>query len=154
MPMPLRVADAFDGLAWPARERGFREARSIAAAARALARALRRAVGGRDPAPGRGRPTPLPRGGSRTPTPRRPGCASGRLFARREAPTADSPLAQLTTAERAVAERVADGLTSRRIAEELFISPRTVDAHLAHINRKLEINSRARLAALVIAEAG
>ena len=53
-------------------------------------------------------------------------------------------------AERLVAERVAHGLTSRKIAEELFVSPRTVDAHLTHIYRKLDINSRARLAALVV----
>ena len=55
---------------------------------------------------------------------------------------AASPLDQLTKAERQVAERVADGLTSRQIAEELFLSPRTVDAHLSHIYRKLDIGSR------------
>ncbi len=58
-------------------------------------------------------------------------------------------LDQLTAAERQVAERVAHGLTSRAIAEELFVSPRTVDAHLTHIYRKLDINTRARLAGLV-----
>ena len=42
------------------------------------------------------------------------------------------------------------GLTSRQIAAELFISPRTVDAHLTHIYRKLDITTRARLAALVV----
>jgi DNA-binding CsgD family transcriptional regulator len=41
-------------------------------------------------------------------------------------------------------------LTSRQIAEELYVSPRTVDAHLTHIYRKLDINTRARLAALVV----
>jgi DNA-binding CsgD family transcriptional regulator len=40
-------------------------------------------------------------------------------------------------------------LTSRRIAEQLFVSPRTVDAHLSHIFRKLEIGTRAKLAALM-----
>ena len=55
-----------------------------------------------------------------------------------------------SAAERQVAERVAHGLTSRAIAEELFVSPRTVDAHLTHIYRKLDINTRARLAALVM----
>ncbi len=49
-----------------------------------------------------------------------------------------------------MAERVADGLTSRQIAEELFLSPRTVDAHLSHIYRKLDIGSRAKLAAMVV----
>jgi DNA-binding CsgD family transcriptional regulator len=66
-------------------------------------------------------------------------------------PTSAPPsvLDQLTAAERLVAERVAQGLTSRAIAEELFVSPRTVDAHLTHIYRKLDINTRARLAGLV-----
>ena len=49
-----------------------------------------------------------------------------------------------------MADLVADGLTSRQIATELFVSPRTIDAHLTHIYRKLDINSRARLAALVV----
>ena len=65
---------------------------------------------------------------------------------------APSALDELTAAERLVAERVADGLTSRKIAEELFVSPRTVDAHLTHIYRKLDINSRSRLAVMVIEE--
>ena len=58
----------------------------------------------------------------------------------------------MTAAERLVADRVAAGLTSREIGEELFVSPRTVDAHLTHIYRKLDINTRARLAVLVTAE--
>ncbi|NNM47315.1 LuxR C-terminal-related transcriptional regulator [Knoellia koreensis] len=64
-------------------------------------------------------------------------------------PMVATPLDSLTKAERAVAELVAEGLTSRRIAEELFVSPRTVDAHLSHIYRKLDIGSRAKLAALM-----
>ena len=71
------------------------------------------------------------------------------LFSGATAPASGGALDQLTTAERHVADRVAIGLTSRQIAEELFISPRTVDAHLTHIYRKLGISSRARLAALV-----
>ena len=61
-----------------------------------------------------------------------------------------SPLDALTPAERTVADKVAEGLTSRQIAAELFLSPRTVDAHLSRIYRNLGINTRARLAALVI----
>jgi DNA-binding CsgD family transcriptional regulator len=61
-----------------------------------------------------------------------------------------SPLALLTRTERTVASLVAQGLTNRQIAEQLFVSPRTVDAHLAHIFRKLDIGSRARLAALMV----
>ena len=63
---------------------------------------------------------------------------------------ADSPLSLLTRTERTVASLVAQGLTNRQIAEQLFVSPRTVDAHLAHIFRKLDISSRARLAALMV----
>ena len=48
-----------------------------------------------------------------------------------------------------MADKIADGLTSRAIADELFISPRTVDAHLSHIYRKLDISTRAKLAAMV-----
>ena len=55
----------------------------------------------------------------------------------------------LTPAERVVADKVAEGLTSRQIAADLFLSPRTVDAHLSRIYRKLDINTRARLASLV-----
>ena len=40
--------------------------------------------------------------------------------------------------------------TRPAIWRELFVSPRTVDAHLSHIYRKLDINTRARLAALVV----
>ena len=68
----------------------------------------------------------------------------------RPASAPPSVLDTLTAAERLVAERGAHGLTSRKIAEELFVSPRTVDAHLTHIYRKLDINTRARLAALVM----
>ncbi|HEX8780517.1 MAG TPA: helix-turn-helix transcriptional regulator, partial [Nocardioides sp.] len=68
------------------------------------------------------------------------------------APDEPSPLSVLTAAERQVADRVADGLTSRQIADDLFVSPRTVDAHLTHIYRKLDISSRARLAAMVVSQ--
>jgi DNA-binding NarL/FixJ family response regulator len=71
------------------------------------------------------------------------------LFVRGAQQERETPLGNLTKAERAVAELVAEGLTSHQIAEQLFVSPRTVDAHLAHIFRKLEIPSRARLAALM-----
>ena len=90
-----------------------------------------------------------PRGGSTaTTSPPTPSPSSRAVF-NRPASAPPSVLDQLTAAERLVAERVAQGLTSRAIAEELFVSPRTVDAHLTHIYRKLDINTRARLAGLV-----
>jgi DNA-binding NarL/FixJ family response regulator len=48
-------------------------------------------------------------------------------------------LDDLTKAERRVLKLVADKKTSREIAAELFISPRTVDAHRANIATKLEL---------------
>jgi DNA-binding CsgD family transcriptional regulator len=48
----------------------------------------------------------------------------------------------LTPSERRVAELAADGLSNRQIAQALFISPRTVEAHLAHVYRKLDVASR------------
>ena len=52
----------------------------------------------------------------------------------------------LTPAESRVAELVAGGLSNVQVAERLFISRRTVDAHLSHIFDKLNISSRVELA--------
>lgn len=48
-------------------------------------------------------------------------------------------LEDLTKAERRVLKLVAEKKTSREIASELFISPRTVEAHRANICTKLEL---------------
>jgi DNA-binding NarL/FixJ family response regulator len=48
-----------------------------------------------------------------------------------------------------VGELVATGMTNRAIASALFISPKTVEANLARIYRKLDIPSRAALARYV-----
>ena len=57
--------------------------------------------------------------------------------------------ASLTPAEQAVAGLVADGLTNPQIGARLYISRRTVQTHLVHIFAKLDIGSRAQLAAQV-----
>ena len=44
----------------------------------------------------------------------------------------------------------ADGPTNREIAQALFVTPRTVEVHLTSIYRKLDISSRAQLAAALI----
>jgi predicted ATPase/DNA-binding CsgD family transcriptional regulator len=53
---------------------------------------------------------------------------------------------QLTAREHEIAKLVANGLSNRQIAEQLFISRRTVDAHVEHIFGKLGITSRVTLA--------
>ena len=55
----------------------------------------------------------------------------------------------LTPGELRVALEVAQGATSREVAAVLFVSHRTVEAHLGHVYRKLGIGSRAQLARLV-----
>jgi DNA-binding CsgD family transcriptional regulator len=52
---------------------------------------------------------------------------------------------ELTETERRVAELVASGMTNREAAAALFMSPKTVEAHLARTYRKLGIRSRAEL---------
>jgi DNA-binding CsgD family transcriptional regulator len=53
----------------------------------------------------------------------------------------------LSPAELRVVQLVAEGLTNPQIGERLFISRRTVQAHLSHVFAKLGVASRAELAA-------
>ncbi|MGH8932601.1 MAG: helix-turn-helix transcriptional regulator [Egibacteraceae bacterium] len=54
-------------------------------------------------------------------------------------------LASLTPTELEVVRLVSEGLTNPEIGERLFISRRTVQAHLSHVFAKLEISSRKEL---------
>jgi DNA-binding CsgD family transcriptional regulator len=53
---------------------------------------------------------------------------------------------ELSPRERDIARRVAAGMTTPEIAQELFLSPRTVDGHVARVMRKLGVSSRRELA--------
>ena len=54
---------------------------------------------------------------------------------------------ELTATERRVAELAAAGITNREIARAVFMSQKTVEAHIARVYRKLGIHSRAELGA-------
>ena len=60
----------------------------------------------------------------------------------------------LTPTEHSVAGLVAEGLTNPQIGDRLYVSRRTVQAHLGHVFAKLDIASRAQLAALVAEHRG
>ncbi len=53
--------------------------------------------------------------------------------------------AELTPTEERIAVLAAAGLTNRVVAEQIFVSPKTVEANLARVYRKLGIRSRAEL---------
>lgn len=70
-------------------------------------------------------------------------------------PVPEQPLAddesteRLTNREQEVAALVGQGLTNRRIAEELVLSEHTVITHVREIRKKLGFHSRAQIAAWV-----
>jgi predicted ATPase/class 3 adenylate cyclase/DNA-binding CsgD family transcriptional regulator len=65
---------------------------------------------------------------------------------RGERKRASSGWASLTRAELDVVRLVSEGLGNKEVAARLFISPRTVQAHLTHVYTKLGLTSRVQLA--------
>jgi DNA-binding CsgD family transcriptional regulator len=76
--------------------------------------------------------------------------ASGQTARRRD----PSTLERLTPQELQIARQVAQGLSNREVAAQLFLSPRTIDFHLRKVFSKLGITSRTELAALQLDTAG
>jgi len=62
-------------------------------------------------------------------------------------------LEALTASERRVAELAAQDLTNREIAQQLFVTARTVEGHLTSVFRKLRITSRDELSAALAGDA-
>lgn len=62
-------------------------------------------------------------------------------------PLMASGVESLTPSERRVAGLAAQGKTNRQVAQTLFLTVKTVETHLSHAYRKLDIGSRAELAA-------
>lgn len=62
--------------------------------------------------------------------------------------TGSSPLSALTAREREIALLCSKGMVNKEIAEQLALSPRTVETHKNNIFRKLGINSTAELVEL------
>lgn len=58
----------------------------------------------------------------------------------------------LTAREREVLQRIAEGQSSREIAEQLHLSPKTVDVHRHNIMHKLKLGSVAELVRYAIGE--
>jgi DNA-binding CsgD family transcriptional regulator len=58
-------------------------------------------------------------------------------------------VASLTQRELEIARRIVDRQTNRQIAEDLFVSPKTVETHVRNIFAKLGADSRVEVARIV-----
>jgi DNA-binding CsgD family transcriptional regulator len=68
--------------------------------------------------------------------------ASGETLRRRDGETV---VDELTPRERTIAQLVAEGRSNRDVAEQLFVSVRTVEFHLRNVFSKLRVSSRVEL---------
>ena len=59
-------------------------------------------------------------------------------------------LGVVTSAERAILRRLADGMTSKEIADELSLSYRTVQNHRANLCAKLKLRGTNKLLAFAV----
>jgi DNA-binding CsgD family transcriptional regulator len=62
-----------------------------------------------------------------------------------------SGIASLTASERRIADLAAKGPTNREIAQQLYLTRKTVECHLSSVYRKLDITSREQLAGVLAA---
>jgi DNA-binding CsgD family transcriptional regulator len=74
--------------------------------------------------------------------------ASGETLRHREPWQAE----ELTPQEQQIALQVVEGKTNKEVGAALFLSPKTVEYHLTHVYRKLDLHSRAELIRLFAGE--
>jgi len=73
-----------------------------------------------------------------------------RLFERlRSGPKEDPLLSQLTGQERVIVQHIAEGLTNRQIAEEMFLAEKTVKNYVSNVLTKMGMSRRSEAAAYV-----
>lgn len=73
-----------------------------------------------------------------------------RLFTRLRSGTDDDPLlSRLTKQERTIVKHIADGLTNRQIAEEMFLAEKTVKNYVSTLLAKMGMSRRSEAAAYV-----
>jgi DNA-binding NarL/FixJ family response regulator len=62
-----------------------------------------------------------------------------------KAGTGQNPLSDLSDRELEVYQMVGDGLTTRQIADRLFLSIKTIETHKAHVKEKLRLSNASEL---------
>jgi DNA-binding NarL/FixJ family response regulator len=73
-----------------------------------------------------------------------------RLFERiRNGPQEDPLLSRLSKQERTIVEHIADGLTNKQIAEEMFLAEKTVKNYVSNLLTKMGMSRRSEAAAYV-----
>lgn len=73
-----------------------------------------------------------------------------RLFARlRDGESEDPLLSRLTKQERTIVEHIADGLTNKQIADEMFLAEKTVKNYVSNLLAKMGMSRRSEAAAHV-----
>ena len=69
----------------------------------------------------------------------------GRLTNRRQTVTRDTPLSRLSDRELEIFQMIGLGLSVKEIAQQLFLSSKTVEVHREHVKEKLGMRSSAEL---------
>ncbi|KAB0653536.1 MAG: response regulator transcription factor [Acinetobacter bohemicus] len=66
------------------------------------------------------------------------------IIAAKDGKSLDSEVALLTNRETEILDLVAQGMSNKEIAEQLFVSKYTVESHIKHIYRKLSVTKRTK----------